>query len=48
MYLFDLSLQTGVFPDSFKIAKVTLFTTCDQKMLATIDQYLFFLVFQKC
>ena len=47
-YLFDLSLQNGVFPDLMKVAIVLpVFKNGDTEILAIIAQFLFFLVSQK-
>ena len=47
-YLFDSSLQSGVFPDLMKIALVSpVFKTSDTTVLAIIAQFLFLLVSQK-
>lgn len=45
MYLFDLSLQTGVTSDSLKINTI-LFKTGYPEKLATIDQYMSSLFFK--
>ena len=47
-YLFDLSLQSGVFPDLMKVAIVLRYLKLViLRVLAIIAQFLFFLVSQK-
>ena len=48
MNIFNLSLNTGIIPDRMKVAKVTpIFKKMKNVAFQIIDQYLFFLSFQK-
>ena len=37
--IFNLSLNTGIYPDSWKIARVTPIYKSDNKIVAVIDQF---------